>query len=267
MEIVCIKLGGSLITDKNKPYTTRPQIITQLVTELKKVLQDHPHLNLILGNGAGSFAHQSAQKYDTSHGFSDQKGAFGACMVHVDAAKLNSILIEECLKQEMPAYSLQPSAMMLAHNRSLSDSYWSPLNTLLDKKIIPVVYGDVILDTSIGSTIFSTDVLFTHIATYLSMQHHSVHIIHAGNYQGVLDTKGNVISRITPDTYDLIKGALTSSESTDVTGGMKLKVEEMLKLAKIGITSHIIDGSVLGTITKVLANESIGTQIAPSDAT
>ena len=264
MQIVCIKLGGSLITDKNKPYTIRPQIITQLVTELKTVLQDHPHLNLIVGNGAGSFAHQSAQKYDTTHGFSDRKGAFGACMVHADAVKLNSILIEECLKQEIPASSLQPSAMLLANNKSLSGAYWSPLDALLDKKIIPVVYGDVILDTSIGSTIYSTDVLFTHIATYLSMQDHSVKIIHAGNFQGVLDTKGAIISRITSDTYESIKSALTSSESTDVTGGMRLKVEEMLKLAKKGITSHIIDGTISGNISLALAGGLLGTLILPA---
>ena len=250
MEIVCIKLGGSLITDKNKPYTTRPQIITQLVTELKKVLQDHPHLNLILGNGAGSFAHQSAQKYDTSHGFSDQKGAFGACMVHVDAAKLNSILIEECLKQEMPAYSLQPSAMMIANNRSLSDSYWSTLNVLLEKKIIPFIYGDVILDTSIGSTIYSTDVLFTYVATYLLSQNHSIKIIHVGNYQGVLDTEDRVIPLITPDTYDSMKNALTSSESTDVTGGMKHKLEEALTMTHYGLKTMIINGSLKNNLLR-----------------
>ena len=266
MEIVCIKLGGSLITDKHKPCTTRPQIITQLVNELKKVLQDNPHLNLILGNGAGSFAHQSAQKYNTYNGFLDQEGAFGACMVHADAVKLNSILVEECLKQNLPVYSLQPSAMMLANNRSLSDSYWSTLNALLEKKIIPFIYGDVILDTSIGSTIYSTDVLFTYVATYLLSQNHSIKIIHVGNYQGVLDTEDRVIPLITPDTYDSMKNALTLSESTDVTGGMKLKVEEMLKLAKSGIISHIVDGTVPGNITKSLSNKPIGTQIAPSNA-
>lgn len=266
MEIVCIKLGGSLITDKNNPYTTRPQIITQLITELKKALQDNPDLNLVLGNGAGSFAHQSAHKYDTNNGFSDQRGALGACVVHADAMKLNSILVEECLKQSLPVYSLQPSAMMIANNRSLSDSYWSVLDTLLDKKIIPFVYGDVILDTSIGSTIYSTDVLFTHIATHLHTKNHSVRIIHVGNYQGVLNKEGNVIPHISPDTYNLIKDALTSSKFTDVTGGMKLKVDEMLKLAKSGITSHIVDGTVPGNITKALSNSSIGTQIGPSNA-
>ncbi|PIR63471.1 hypothetical protein CO051_03170 [Candidatus Roizmanbacteria bacterium CG_4_9_14_0_2_um_filter_39_13] len=266
MEIVCIKLGGSLITDKNKPYTARPQIITQLVTELKKAFQDNPNLNLVLGNGAGSFAHQSAQKYDTYNGFSTKEGALGACVVHNDAAKLNSILVEECIKQELPVYSLQPSAMMLANNRSLSDSYWSSLNVLLKKRIIPFVYGDVILDTSTGSTIFSTDTLFRIIGTYLKEQGYTIRMIHVGDYSGVLDKDGQVISQITPDTYDSMKDALTSSESTDVTGGMKLKVEEMIKLAKKGVTSYIIDGTLPGNISIALSSRSVGTQILSTNA-
>jgi len=34
-ELTLIKLGGSLITDKGKPYTAEPQVIRRLAKEIK----------------------------------------------------------------------------------------------------------------------------------------------------------------------------------------------------------------------------------------
>jgi isopentenyl phosphate kinase len=61
MEIILLKLGGSLITDKNTPYTANHGIITQVLKEIKEELNKNPALHLIIGHGAGSFAHQSAK--------------------------------------------------------------------------------------------------------------------------------------------------------------------------------------------------------------
>ncbi|MCC5634486.1 hypothetical protein LC593_01205 [Nostoc sp. CHAB 5844] len=65
LELVLIKLGGSLITDKNQPYTARPKIMQQLVGEINLLIKQNPSLKFIIGNGAGSFVYQSAHKYNT----------------------------------------------------------------------------------------------------------------------------------------------------------------------------------------------------------
>ncbi|WP_265276815.1 hypothetical protein [Nostoc sp. KVJ3] len=54
------------------------------------IKRENPNLKLIIGNGAGSFAHQSANKYNTINGFSCDEEKLGFCLVHQDALDLNS---------------------------------------------------------------------------------------------------------------------------------------------------------------------------------
>ena len=58
-DLILIKIGGSLITDKTKPYTTRPEVIKRIAKEIKEAVSEKD-VNLIIGHGAGSFGHQSA---------------------------------------------------------------------------------------------------------------------------------------------------------------------------------------------------------------
>ena len=67
-EIIFLKLGGSLITDKDKPYTPRLDKLADLALEIKTVLDSTPELVLILGHGSGSFGHTAAKKYGTRDG-------------------------------------------------------------------------------------------------------------------------------------------------------------------------------------------------------
>ena len=67
-EIVFLKLGGSLITDKDKPYTPRLDKLANLSLEIKTVLDSIPELVLILGHGSGSFGHTAAKKHGTRDG-------------------------------------------------------------------------------------------------------------------------------------------------------------------------------------------------------
>ena len=68
-ELVFLKLGGSLITDKTKPYTVRMDKLGDLANQVARALQTHPDLLLILGHGSGSFGHTAAKKYGTRDGF------------------------------------------------------------------------------------------------------------------------------------------------------------------------------------------------------
>ena len=77
-EIVLLKLGGSLITDKDIPYTPRLDKLTDLAQEIKTVLDSSPDLLLILGHGSGSFGHVAAKKYGTRDGLPAQGGILAA---------------------------------------------------------------------------------------------------------------------------------------------------------------------------------------------
>ena len=68
MDLIIIKIGGSVITDKNKEFTTRPDNIRKIAREIKQAIDSNPNLKIILGHGAGSFGHVLAKKYQTNEG-------------------------------------------------------------------------------------------------------------------------------------------------------------------------------------------------------
>lgn len=263
MNITLLKLGGSLITDKSKPYTANPDSIHQILVEVKDIIQKKPDLRMIIGHGAGSFAHQSAKKYNTMHGFSNDKGKIGACIVHSDAMKLHQIVLDECTKLELSVFSIQPAAFIMAQNKEFYRADFSILKELLRKGLTPLMFGDVIVDSQIGSTIFSTDKLFTILVNQFADDEFDIkQIIHVGNFDGVMDENGSVISEITKKNYSQISQLLGESGNTDVTGGMKNKVEEAITLTRKGIQTKILNGMIKGNLTNlILHNKKIGTTI------
>jgi isopentenyl phosphate kinase len=102
-EIIFLKLGGSLITDKDKPYTPRLDKLTDLAREIKTVLDSTPDLLLILGHGSGSFGHTVAKKYGTRDGVKTAEQWQGFAEVRFQAAELNRYVIESLIKAGIPA--------------------------------------------------------------------------------------------------------------------------------------------------------------------
>ena len=67
-EVVFLKLGGSLITDKERYQTPRPAVIERAAAEIAAALAARPDLRLLLGHGSGSFGHFEAAKYGVPRG-------------------------------------------------------------------------------------------------------------------------------------------------------------------------------------------------------
>ena len=71
-KLIIVKLGGSLITDKTKPFTARMEIIADLAQQIKEALDEDKNLSLIIGNGGGSFPHYPAVKYQMNDGIKNE---------------------------------------------------------------------------------------------------------------------------------------------------------------------------------------------------
>jgi isopentenyl phosphate kinase len=254
MQLILLKLGGSLITEKDKPYTARFDIISSIVSQISKYNKEHFDTHLIIGNGGGSFPHRSAALYGTVDGFRDETSPYGSCRVHTDALELHFLLIKECIKKNLPVYSLQPSALFMTADKKPLYTSFAPVEETLKSSIIPFVYGDVILDTKIGATIYSTEEILSMIAMHYKEKkmYDSITIIHAGKFDGVYDTNGTVIPTITSKNFQEIKRNITHSENIDVTGGMLKKVTESLRLTEKGIDSYIINGEKENNIYNAL---------------
>lgn len=261
-KIILLKLGGSLITDKTKPYTARYDVIESLSRQIKKALA-RKDIHLIIGNGAGSYGHYPAERYKMSDGIHNETQKMGFCIVQDAVARLNRIIVGSLLRAGVKAMSVHPSSIIMARNKKIVRFFLEPLIALLSLGITPVIYGDILNDEIVGSSIFSTEQLFEEIARRLSKKKIIVEkIIHNGITKGVLDAKGKTIPLIRSKQMNFVKKILYSTEGFDVTGGMLHKLENSIRLARHRMQTLIIDGVSDDVLYRALIGEKVeGTTI------
>ncbi|KUK46223.1 MAG: hypothetical protein XD73_0903 [Anaerolinea thermophila] len=257
-----LKLGGSLITDKSQPLTAKPEILRQIAHEIAAFRHLHPEIPLLIGHGSGSFGHAVASQYQTQKGGAGGPYWKGFADVWQAARELNQILIEIFHQAGLPVISFPPSAGVISKDRELASWDLQPMELALSHNLIPVVQGDVIFDSTIGGTIFSTEKIFQYICSQL----HPERILLAGIEEGVYSNPQepeNVYPKITPSNFDGIRFAISGSQAADVTGGMLTKVEMMLTLVEKDpdLRIQIFSGLKSDNIKKALSGESLGTII------
>ena len=264
-ELVFLKLGGSLITDKSLPFSPRFNKLAEIATELAAALKSQPGLSLVLGHGSGSFGHTAANQYHTRDGVgagSPRHYWDGFAEVWFQASALNRFVMDELHSSEIPCLALAPVSALVADNGQVSAWNLTPLKTALAAGLVPVVYGDVVFDSARGGTILSTEDLFVHLAREL----HPQRVLLAGLEPAVwADFPGRQqrVETLTPASFDAIKANVGASHAADVTGGMESKVRQMLDLVQEipGLSVQIFSGEPLGNIQKALAGETPGTII------
>jgi len=262
-ELVLLKLGGSVITDKNQPFTVRENTIRRLGREMRQALDDHPDLRLILGHGSGSFGHVVAQKYGTRQGIVDttedlrQESWRGFVETAAAAAHLNRLVTDLMLEEGVPVVSYQPSASARCRRGELMYFDAHPLKQVLEANLVPLVYGDVAIDAVQAFTIISTEQIFDNIARELQ----PARIVLVGIVDGVYDADPLASSEamryeeITQGNWDEVEASLGGSHATDVTGGMFSKVRDMyhLVLAQPPLQVHIVSGEISGNVSSALS--------------
>lgn len=255
-ELVFLKLGGSLITDKLRFETPRTVVIERMAREIHNALSARPDLSLVLGHGSGSFGHFAADRYKVHKGnLEDWRGYAETAAA---AQRLNRLVVDAMLGVGVPVVSLQPSASARCSAGELVELNLDPVTTLLDRRLVPVVYGDVALDSAQGCTILSTEQIFAYMARVLCPSR----IIMAGEVAGVYsgdphrDTIVRLVPSITAHNYAQVEEMLSASFGVDVTGGMLTKVRSLFALATEmpGLQVRIVTGRTPQIVERVLAD-------------
>ncbi len=263
-EIIFIKLGGSLITDKHKRETPRPRIITSIAQEIKSFLDNTTNIDLLLGHGSGSYGHWEARGYDTRTGVATFHKWQGFAHVSAAASRLNRLVVDTFLKVGVPVLSLQPSASIDAQSGVIVEYNTQNIRNCLIHELVPLIFGDVAFDRTRGGTIFSTEDLFA----YLTPIFQPTRIILLGNAPGVFNNQGQIIPKITPQNYQEMTQHLHGSQYTDVTGGMADKVKRMVDLVKLNpdLRVQILSGTKSGTLKRILLDHTINSGTLISNA-
>lgn len=259
--LILIKLGGSVVTDKSKPFKARGEVITRLAKEIGSGLKASK-VKAIIGHGAGSFAHIPAAKYKTKEGFINRSSRFGMCVTEESARWLNMIVLKRFISQRLPVFPFSGASFLISDAKVCTKSYFDPIEKAIEIGVIPLVYGDVVVDKKLGCTVFSTERIFAEIAKKFR-KIYKIRMIYVTNVDGVYDKNGLVIKSITTKNIKSLESSITGAKGVDVTGGMLHKVEAALALAKkYGIRTSIINGRKPGLLRKAIMGKiAIGTQV------
>lgn len=264
--VALVKLGGSLITDKAGHEAVRSGVLARLAGELRQVAEAFPG-GLVLGHGSGSYGHRVA-----ADGGWSAKGSSPSSEVLARtqdaAARLHREVITALLEAGAAPFSLAPGSLMVSSGGRLSSLHVEPLVEAIESGLLPVLFGDVVLDTEDRARICSTENVFLSIAPALLARGFRISAAYwLGNTQGVLSPAGETIARISKANADEVARSLSEAASlggaagpshvSDVTGGMRHRVETAVVLSRLGVPSWILDGRSEGVLARAVGGEEV----------
>ncbi len=217
-----LKIGGSFITRKSgyrELETGNLDFMARTIASVwKKGVQD-----FVLVHGAGSFGHAPVLKYGIKDGVKNEAQKLGYADTHWACNELSQVFVNALIKARVPAISLPPAALIEQKEKRISKFDTGIVQKYLKKGFLPVLYGDVVLDSSLVGSVCSGD----QIVSYLGKD--AEFVVLATDVDGVLDDAGKVIPLITKENFSEIKKHLKTKEG-DVTGAMEGKLRELLSL-------------------------------------
>lgn len=227
MEEIVLKIGGSVITDKTKPFTLRKRVLNRIASEIAKALSEE-NIKLVLVHGGGSFGHFVALKYK------DKFTVRAFIEIHEAMERLNKIVTSYLLKHGVNAVPINTRLMFILKNKEPYKVFLDPIINAVEKDLVPILYGDIVFDIVRKFSILSGDTIAPYIASKLNFNN----LFYAINVNGVYRRYPPKSDKDLIETlnYNMLSNILEHSRikarGIDVTGGMINKLLEIVKWVK-----------------------------------
>lgn len=225
--MILIKLGGSIITNKEKPLSPRIKTIDRLAKQLKKISEP-----FVIVHGGGSFGHYWSVKYHM-HTKPARNDPHGVAVVKNSMVELNKIILDSLAQNRLNPYCLPPTDFMAGNKPILFKV--KEIRKIAESGLIPVTFGDALWYGQKKSYILSGDRIMSILAKTLRPRL-SIFVLNVDGLYSDLRTKRLI--------YDMKDHQVSIQEiSMDVTGGMKRKVEEASRISKMGLKVFFANGN------------------------
>jgi len=168
----------------------------------------------------------------------------GVSIIKNSMIDLNKIILDSCLKNKLNPYSLPPTDFM-SGNKPISKKI-KEVEKIAKSGLIPVTYGDALWFGQNKTYILSGDKIMTHFAKILKPRLCIFALNEDGLYSDLKSKK--LISELKGDMPSI------SENKMDVTGGMTRKVEEAIKISKMGMNVFFVNGKNPERIVKAIQN-------------
>ncbi|MET1128748.1 MAG: isopentenyl phosphate kinase [Thermoproteota archaeon] len=250
-----VKLGGSIITDKKRPFTPRIKLVERLAQELARAARSVGFIPVLV-LGGGSYGHAAAKEH---MGFNDDLRAslygISLSMIELATAVADAMALAGVYTMIYPPHSFcKPQGL-----KPNCDVRY--LEAALSAGVVPLTFGDV-YHCNGSWCIISGDELAVELACKLG----SEQIVYVVDVDGLL-VDGKLVPRVSLEALESLTEAVSKRvEGVDVTGGLRRKIEAVRAnfcptLRKI----WIINGMVKGRLYNVLVGNDVrGTLITTS---
>jgi isopentenyl phosphate kinase len=239
--VIVIKLGGSVITEKERAETLDGAALDRAAAALADASQD-----LVVVHGGGSFGHPHAAEWGVAVD-EGTRDAGGVLAVHGAMTTLNRFVLDRLHERGVPALPVHPLSAAARDADAALDLPLSQVERMLSESFVPVLHGDVVATAGEGVTVLSGDEIVARVASDLDADRVGL----CSTVPGVLDADDRVVERVS----SLDDAALGESAATDVTGGMAGKVSTLLDL---DAPAHVFD---LDGLPAFLAGGAPGTLV------
>ena len=253
--IYLLKLGGSLLTDKNEPSSLREDVINRAI---EQIIESNKRVVLI--HGGGSFGHPIAKKYQLFKGLntSIKNQVLGLSKTHEMMNQLNTILINKFLKKNYPVLSISPSSIFIKRSQQFILNSIDPIEISLKLGVLPILYGDIILEKDGSFSIISGDDIILELCKTLK-NFEIAKVIFTIEKDGIYVKDGDSIEFASQINFDELKSVELADleHKIDVTGGIGRKFEIIKQIAELNIPIQVINGLKKNYILKSLKNQKL----------
>ena len=255
LEPTVLKIGGSVITDKDVELQVQMEAISRLADEIQQAsIRD-----LMIVHGGGSFGHPLAKRYNISEGLKDDTQKIGFSETHHIMTVLNGLFMDALIWRKIPAVSINPSSFVITRAGRIKIFEDAPIKMMLANAFLPVLYGDAVMDSESGFAILSGDQLVSALAISFDARR----IIIGADVDGLYnadpktDRSAEIFRHLTLAELRELQDKLGKSKACDVTGGMFGKIAELIPALEQGIPVLIVNAAKPDCIFKALRAERV----------
>lgn len=257
-----LKLGGSLITDKSRPYQMRLDVMKAVSAEIRACLDEGLIDRLVLVHGVGSYGHPPVIKYKLHKGF---LGPEQLISISWTQAKVNELRLElaKCLHDAgVPVNLFHVSSVATAEDGVITHMHLDGIRGFEKVGMVPLMGGDMVADKTMGFSVGSGD----RVGAILARELGADLLVFATDVEGVFDCdpKSNPDAELISDINLGNLAAADALQGKDASGAMRGKLASMECLRKemlAGMNISVLSMLEPGNLRRLLKGEPVGTSI------
>ena len=262
--LLVLKLGGSLITDKGRPYCMRPEVMRSVSGEIRSCLDEGLVDRLVIVHGVGSYGHPPVIEHKLHKGFI---GPGQLMPISRTQSKVNELrtALTSCLQDAgVPVNLFHTSSIATAEKGRIVSMHLDAVLGFQKLGMVPVLGGDMVQDTAMGFSVGSGD----QVAVMLAKELGASDLVFATDVAGVYDgdPKTNPKATLLRELgLERMASFGPGGTATDASGAMGGKLANLVPLKgemEKGLRVAIMSMMGPGRLTALLRGEEfIGTSI------